>query len=62
MSQNQDDVKPLRPWREIAGQAAEQSDPDKTLDLAQELIRALDAESNKRMGQIRPEEKEKGAA
>ena len=45
----QDDVKPLPSWREIAKQASEEHDPNKALELAQELIRTLDRESMKRM-------------
>ena len=55
---------PHRPWPETATQADDQGDLKKTADLAQDLIRALDAESSKRMNLIDPEEKvrEKGAA
>jgi hypothetical protein len=35
---------PIRSWREVAKDAAAERDPDKELELAQELIRALDAE------------------
>jgi len=41
----QDDVKPLRSWRELAKLTAEEHDPDKALELAQQLIQALDAQS-----------------
>ena len=55
-------VKSLRPWREIAKQASEENDPNKALELAQELIRALDTESRKLMENITPQEKAEGAA
>jgi hypothetical protein len=51
-----------RPWREIAKQASEEHDPNRALELAQELIHALDAESRKRMETITPETKAEGAA
>jgi len=53
-----------RPWREIAKQASEEHDINKALELAQELIRALDAESNRRMEQVSAADKarERGAA
>ena len=51
-----------RPWREIAKQASEEHDPNKALELAQELIHALDAESRKRMDNVTAEQKAKGAA
>ena len=35
------DVKPLRPWRELAKKTAEEHDPNKVVKLAQELIRSL---------------------
>jgi len=54
------DMTPLPSWREIALQAAEQKDPNKALQLAEELIRALDRESRRRMDEIKAEEK--GAA
>ena len=53
-----------RPWREIANQVSEEHDPNKALELAQELIHALDAESRKHMEHVSVEDKvkEKGAA
>jgi hypothetical protein len=42
---------PIRPWRKIARETAKEHDPHKELELAQELIRALDAESMHRMEQ-----------
>jgi hypothetical protein len=61
---SQGDVKPPRSWRDIAQQVAKEDNPDAAVELAEELIRALDAESRKRMAQITPEDKanEKGAA
>lgn len=43
------DMTPLRSWREIAKQAAEEHDPNNVLQLAQELIRALDRETSERV-------------
>ena len=51
-----------RSWREIAKQTSEENEPDKNLELAQELIRALDPESRKRMEHVTPQEKAKDAA
>ena len=57
------DVKPSRSWREIAQLAANEQNPQKVLQLAQELIRALDLESDEQMGKITAAQKaEKGAA
>lgn len=60
---SQDDVKPLRSWQDIARLTAKEKDPTKALELAQELIRALDEESRKRMDNVSAAEKssEKGA-
>ena len=44
-------------WRELARLTAYERDPQKFLELAQQLIRALDAESNKRMVANRENEK-----
>ncbi len=53
-----------RPWREIAKQASEEHDLHKALELAEELIHALDAESRKRMEGMSANDKasETGAA
>lgn len=51
------DVKSLRSWQELAKLTAEQKDPAKVLELAQELIRALDEERRKSMDQISAAEK-----
>jgi len=56
----QDDVKPLRSWRELAKLTAEEHDPDKALELAQQLIQALDAQSRKRMDQVNAHDKAQG--
>jgi hypothetical protein len=56
------DVTPLRTWRELAKLTAEEDDANRALELAQELIRALDAESNKRMERVMPQQKSEGAA
>ena len=55
------EMKPLRSWREIAKQAAEELDPNNVLQLAEELIRALDRESRKRVDGVKVKE-EPGAA
>lgn len=59
-----DDMSPLRDWREIADLTAKEEDPQKVLDLAKELIRLLDEESNKRFDEVSENVKarEKGAA
>ena len=51
------DVKSLRSWQELAKLTAEQKDPTNVLELAQQLIRALDEESRKSMDQISAAEK-----
>ena len=55
------DMEPLRSWREIAKQAAEEHDPNNVLQLAQELIRALDKETSERMDGVNAKEKNKAA-
>jgi len=50
------DSKPHRQWRDIAKEASEEYDPIKALQLAQELIRALDAESRKHMEHVAPDQ------
>ena len=57
---SQGEVKPRRPWQEIAQQVSEEHDHDKAAELVHELIRALDADSRERMRHISA--KEKGAA
>jgi len=61
---SKDDVKSLRSWHEIAKQVSEEDDPNRILELAEELIRALDSQSRKIMDEITPDEKvrKKGAA
>jgi hypothetical protein len=49
---SQGDMEPPRSWRELAALVAEEEDPQKSLLLAQEMIRALDAESSKRLDHI----------
>ena len=60
MSKN--DVKPLRPWRELAKATAEEHDPNEVLKLAQELIRSLDAECSRAMVKIHQDDKVHGEA
>ena len=61
---SQADLKPPRSWREIARLTAQEQNPQRVLELAQELIRALDIESNRRMTESGKDLKanEKGAA
>jgi hypothetical protein len=54
-------MRPLRSWREIAKQAAEEHDPNNVLQLAQELIRALDRETSERMDEVNTKEKTEAA-
>ena len=54
------DVKPLPSWRDLAKQTAEEHDLNRALEPAQELIRALDKESRRRMEGVKAEEE--GAA
>jgi len=53
-------MEPPRSWRELAALVAEEEDPQKILLLAQEMLRALDAESNKHMENISAAEKARG--
>jgi len=48
---------PHRSWREVAKQASEEHERYKALELAQELIHALDTESRKRMEHVMPDDK-----
>jgi hypothetical protein len=57
---SQVDMEPPRNWREIAALVAKEEDPQKILLLAQEMIRALDAESSKHMESISAAEKTSG--
>ena len=45
-------VKYVPDWREIAARVCQETDPNKVLDLANELIRALAADSRKRLGHV----------
>ena len=56
---SQVDVKPPRSWRDIAQLAAQEQNPQRVLELARELIRALDAESNRRLAQFANDRKSK---
>jgi hypothetical protein len=42
----EDRPKPDRPWREIAREVATEGDPDKVIELGQELVKALDQKNN----------------
>ena len=57
----EDRPKPDRPWREIAGEVANEVDPDKVLELSQELVNALDKENNQPPQQHMPEQAEERA-
>ncbi len=46
------DVRPSRTWRDIAQQAANEENPQRVLELAQELIRALDIASDEQMARV----------
>jgi hypothetical protein len=60
---SQDDVKSIRNWKEVAPPVAKEDNPTRMMELAKELIRLLDAESNKRFDQVAPEKAhEHGAA
>jgi hypothetical protein len=59
---SQGDLRPLRPCQEIAKQVSEEYDHNRSAELVQQLIHALDAESRKRMERLTPESKAEGAA
>jgi len=48
-------------WKSIAALAASETDPDKVLDLANELIRAIDEDTTTVPGQATPESSSKAA-
>jgi len=48
-------------WKSIAALTAAEADPDKVLDLAKELIRVLDEESNRALKTVNPESKQEPA-
>jgi len=50
------DVKPLRSWCEIAEEIVEGRDPNRTLQLAKELIRALERETGKSTEEMKAKE------
>jgi hypothetical protein len=61
---SQDDMKQVQVLREIAARVASETNPNKVVDLARELIRALDESSSRRLDQVTAESKgeERGAA
>jgi hypothetical protein len=61
---SQDDMKQVQVLREIAARVASETNPNKVVDLAKELIRALDESSSRRLDQVTAESKgeERGAA
>lgn len=48
---------PSRDWKSVAALVAEETDPEKVLELARELISALDENSSLALGQLAPESK-----
>jgi hypothetical protein len=58
---SQGDVNFVPDWKSIAVLTAAEADPDKVLDLAKELIRALDHESNRSLENLNPESKQEPA-
>ena len=61
---SQDDMKQVQVLREIAARVASETNPNKVVELAKELIRALDESSSRRLDQVTAESKgdERGAA
>jgi len=61
---SQDDMKQIQVLREIAARVASETNPNKVVELAKELIRALDESSSRRLDQVTAESKgeERGAA
>jgi len=61
---SQDDMKQVQVLREIAARVASETNPNKVVDLAKELIRALDESRSRRLDQVTAESKgdERGAA
>jgi hypothetical protein len=51
----EDCPKPDRRWREIAGEVATEGDPDKVIELSEELLKALDKKNNRSPQQHTPE-------
>ena len=49
---SQVDMRSSRSWRDIAQQAANEESPQRALELAQELIRALDIKSDEQMARV----------
>jgi hypothetical protein len=54
----QSDLKPPRPWQEIAKAASKEANSDKLSELVAELVRALDPERTKPVQPIRTVEKD----
>lgn len=61
---SQADVKPVLDWQEIAARVAAEKDPDRVINLARELIEALDKRTNALLAKVPPNSKlpEQGAA
>ena len=61
---SQADVKPVLDWQEIAARVAAEKDPDRVINLARELIEALDKRTNELLAKVPPNSKmpEQGAA
>ena len=61
---SQADVKPVLDWQEIAARVAAEKDPERVINLARELIDALDKRTNELLAKVPPNSKmpEQGAA
>jgi len=51
------ELKPTRSWREVAQLVLQEHDHEKAIELAEELIRALDRESRQRTAQVKADDK-----
>lgn len=54
---SQSDVKPVLDWQEIAVRVAAEKDPDRLINLARELIEALDKRTNELLAKVPPNSK-----
>jgi hypothetical protein len=54
MQDGDSDVKPLRPWREIADELAQERNPERVHQLVTELGHALDSQAIKKPSQSIP--------
>lgn len=58
---SQDNEQSPREWKRVAALVATETDPGKALELARELIRALDEHSSMVLGQVTPQTKKSAA-